>query len=53
MKLALAEYKWGRDDTLSGALAAATLARFQLASGLPNVIFMDGFETGTTSNWEP
>jgi hypothetical protein len=31
----------------------ATLARVQPASGLPNVIFADGFETGTTAMWEP
>ncbi|MEO6192689.1 MAG: glycoside hydrolase family 44 protein, partial [Thermoanaerobaculia bacterium] len=31
----------------------ATLARVQPASGLPNLIFADGFETGTTASWEP
>ena len=31
----------------------ATLARVQPASGLPNVIFADGFETGTAAMWEP
>ena len=31
----------------------ATLARVQPASGLPNLIFADGFETGTTAMWEP
>ncbi|HTG32323.1 MAG TPA: glycoside hydrolase family 44 protein [Thermoanaerobaculia bacterium] len=31
----------------------ATLTRVQPASGLPNLIFADGFETGTTAIWEP
>ncbi|HSF39741.1 MAG TPA: hypothetical protein VLT87_08110, partial [Thermoanaerobaculia bacterium] len=31
----------------------ATLARVQLATSLPNLIFTDGFETGTTASWQP
>ena len=31
----------------------ATLARVQPLAGLPNGIFTDGFETGTTSSWQP
>ncbi|HKV11480.1 MAG TPA: glycoside hydrolase family 44 protein, partial [Thermoanaerobaculia bacterium] len=30
----------------------ATLARVQPLAGLPSVIFVDGFETGTTSSWQ-
>ena len=31
----------------------ATLARVQPFAGLPSLIFTDGFETGSTSEWQP
>jgi hypothetical protein len=31
----------------------ATLARVQLPAAPPNLIFADGFETGSTSRWQP
>ncbi len=31
----------------------ATLARVQLSGALMNLIFSDGFEIGTTANWQP
>lgn len=48
---ALASVPTGFTATLPAR--TATLARVQLVSGPPNLIFSDGFETGNTSRWQP